>query len=145
MRDEAIEYAVVLVATQMQRRGVMPHVVSQQRCDDHVVIEAKDRQVGVTSTIFRINALLPLDLLGLSAACRRDSDHPHGKVGSEAVSRYQGPIIICALISIVVAIVAGPLSYAPGSSAGEAVLYGGGALAAWVILCMAVLTSLGVL
>jgi hypothetical protein len=55
-------------------------------------------------------------------------------------------VVICALISVIVAMVAGFLSRSsPGSPAGHAVLYGGGAFAGCLLLCLAVLSSLGVL
>ncbi|MEU5251456.1 hypothetical protein [Streptomyces longwoodensis] len=54
-------------------------------------------------------------------------------------------VIICALISIIIAIVAGFLSHSPGSPVGQAVLYSGGAFAGCLLLCLAVLSALGVL
>ncbi|MDO0937392.1 hypothetical protein QQY66_38810 [Streptomyces sp. DG2A-72] len=54
-------------------------------------------------------------------------------------------VIICILISVIVAIVAGLMSHAPGSPISEAVLYGGGAFAGCLILCLTVLSTLGVL
>jgi hypothetical protein len=54
-------------------------------------------------------------------------------------------IINCILISVIVAIVAGLISHTPGSPVGEAVLYGGGAFAGCLILCLTVVSALGVL
>lgn len=54
-------------------------------------------------------------------------------------------VVTCALFSVIIAIVAGLLSHAPGSPVSEAVLFGGGAFTGCMILCMTVLTSLGVL
>ena len=54
-------------------------------------------------------------------------------------------VITCALFSVIIAIVAGLLSHAPGSPISEAVLFGGGVFTGCMILCMTVLTSLGVL
>ncbi|MET9847530.1 hypothetical protein [Streptomyces ossamyceticus] len=53
-------------------------------------------------------------------------------------------VLICALISVIVGMVAGFLSHAPGSPVGQAVLYGGGAFAGCLLLCLAVLTALRV-
>lgn len=53
-------------------------------------------------------------------------------------------VIICALISVIVGMVAGLLSHTPGSTVGQAVLYGGGAFAGCLLLCLAVLTALKV-
>ncbi|CAA19401.1 MULTISPECIES: hypothetical protein [Streptomyces] len=54
-------------------------------------------------------------------------------------------VVICTLISVIVAMVAGFLSHASGSSVGQAILYGGGAFAGSLLLCLAVLSALGVL
>jgi hypothetical protein len=54
-------------------------------------------------------------------------------------------VVTCALFSVIIAIVAGLLSHAPGSPISEAVLFGGGAFTGSMILCMTVMTSLGVL
>ncbi|WP_330354501.1 hypothetical protein [Streptomyces chartreusis] len=54
-------------------------------------------------------------------------------------------VIICILISVIVAMVAGFISHSPGSPISGAVLYGGGAFAGCLILCLAVLSALGVL
>ncbi|MFI9077515.1 hypothetical protein ACIGW8_13650 [Streptomyces sioyaensis] len=51
---------------------------------------------------------------------------------------------ICALISVIVAMVAGFLSHTPGSPVGQAVLYGGAAFAGSLIVCVTVLASLKV-
>ncbi|MFD7539898.1 hypothetical protein [Streptomyces sp. NPDC059819] len=47
--------------------------------------------------------------------------------------------------SLLVAVVAGVLSYEAGAPAAGAVLYGGGAFIGWMTLCVAVLTALGLL
>ncbi|MGW4448710.1 hypothetical protein [Streptomyces sp. NPDC004599] len=54
-------------------------------------------------------------------------------------------VVICFLFSVIVAMVAGFLSHSPGSSVGLAILYGGGAFAGCLLLCLAVLSALGVL
>jgi hypothetical protein len=54
-------------------------------------------------------------------------------------------VAICALLSVIVAMVAGFLSHSSGSPVGQAVLHGGGAFAACLLLCLAVLSALGVL
>lgn len=54
-------------------------------------------------------------------------------------------VTICALLSIIVGIVAGLLSHSPGSPINAALLYGGGAFVGFMTLCMVVLSSLGVL
>ncbi|KUO04568.1 hypothetical protein [Streptomyces caeruleatus] len=54
-------------------------------------------------------------------------------------------IVTCTLFSVIIAIVAGLLSHTSGAPVSEAVLCGGGAFAGCMILCLAVLTSLGVL
>ncbi|MFE5031334.1 MULTISPECIES: hypothetical protein [unclassified Streptomyces] len=54
-------------------------------------------------------------------------------------------VVICALISIIVAMVAAFLSHSPGSPVGQAVLYGGGAFGSCLLLCLAVLKALKVL
>ncbi|MGW4345582.1 hypothetical protein ACWEL8_10975 [Streptomyces sp. NPDC004690] len=54
-------------------------------------------------------------------------------------------VVICALISVIVGMVAGFLSHSPGSPVGQAVLYGGGAFAGCLLLCLAVLSALSVL
>jgi hypothetical protein len=53
--------------------------------------------------------------------------------------------ITCALFSIIVAMVTGLLSHAPGGRIASAILRGGGAFAASLTLCLLTLTSLGVL
>ncbi|WP_031103441.1 hypothetical protein [Streptomyces sp. NRRL S-146] len=54
-------------------------------------------------------------------------------------------ILLCALLSVIVAMVAGFLSHSPGTPVSQAVLYGGGAFTACLLLCLAVLSALGVL
>ncbi|MFG2358050.1 hypothetical protein [Streptomyces sp. NPDC048521] len=54
-------------------------------------------------------------------------------------------ILLCALLSVIVAMVAGFLSHSPGSPVSQAVLYGGAAFAGCLLLCLAVLSALGVL
>ncbi|MER5660399.1 hypothetical protein [Streptomyces mirabilis] len=54
-------------------------------------------------------------------------------------------VIVCALFSVIVAIVAGYMSHKPGARKRDAVLYGGGAFVGSLTLCLAVLGSLGVL
>ncbi|MGY5119571.1 hypothetical protein ACWC2H_27560 [Streptomyces sp. 900105755] len=54
-------------------------------------------------------------------------------------------VVICALFSVIVAMVAAWLSHTPGTPAGQAVLYGGGAFAGCLLLCLAVLSALKVL
>ncbi|MBZ6207028.1 hypothetical protein KVH31_10985 [Streptomyces olivaceus] len=53
-------------------------------------------------------------------------------------------VVTCALLSVIVGMVAGFLSHMPGSPVGQAVLYGGGAFAGCLLLCLAVLTALKV-
>lgn len=52
-------------------------------------------------------------------------------------------IVLCALISIIVAMVAGFMSHTAGSPVTEAVLYGGGAFTGCMMLCLMVLSALG--
>ncbi|MEY9485178.1 hypothetical protein RKD26_000972 [Streptomyces calvus] len=47
--------------------------------------------------------------------------------------------------SLLVAVVAGALSYVAGAPGAGAVLYGGGAFIGWMTLCVTVLTALGLL
>ncbi|GAA2389064.1 hypothetical protein GCM10010420_10710 [Streptomyces glaucosporus] len=54
-------------------------------------------------------------------------------------------VIICALSSIIVAIVAGLLSHAPGTPKAPAFLRGGGTFTASMLLCLAVCTAIGLL
>ncbi|MFF8234795.1 hypothetical protein [Streptomyces caelestis] len=54
-------------------------------------------------------------------------------------------VIICTLFSAIVAMVAGFLSHSPGSPVSQAILYGGGAFAGCLLLCLAVLAALRVL
>ncbi|MFH9759744.1 hypothetical protein ACH4MJ_30025 [Streptomyces anulatus] len=54
-------------------------------------------------------------------------------------------VVICALISVIVGIVAALLVHAPGTSKRQAVLSGGGAFAGSMLLCMAVLGTLSAL
>ena len=54
-------------------------------------------------------------------------------------------VVICALFSMIAALVGGFLSHTPGGPRAAAVLYGGGVFGGCMILCMAVLTSLGLL
>ncbi|MFF5160875.1 hypothetical protein ACFY3N_32465 [Streptomyces sp. NPDC000348] len=54
-------------------------------------------------------------------------------------------VLLCILLSIIVAMVAGFLSHSPGSPVGQAILYGGGAFAGCLLLCLAVLSALSVL
>ncbi|MEV5954958.1 hypothetical protein AB0M11_14515 [Streptomyces sp. NPDC051987] len=54
-------------------------------------------------------------------------------------------IVVCALFSVIVAMVAGFVSHSPDTPAGQAVLYGGGAFASCLLLCLAVLKALKVL
>ncbi|MFE9966767.1 hypothetical protein [Streptomyces sp. NPDC005525] len=54
-------------------------------------------------------------------------------------------VIICALVSVVVGIVAGLISHKPNTPKGPAVLYGGGVFGGALTLCLVALTSLSVL
>ncbi|MFE2267137.1 hypothetical protein [Streptomyces griseosporeus] len=54
-------------------------------------------------------------------------------------------VVICALISVIVGIVAGVISHKPPAPKGPAFLYGGGVFSGSLTLCLVVLTSLGVL
>ncbi|MGW2962763.1 hypothetical protein ACWDGI_30480 [Streptomyces sp. NPDC001220] len=54
-------------------------------------------------------------------------------------------VVVCALFSVIVAMVAAWLSHAPGTSASQAVLYGGGSFGGCLLLCLAVLKALKVL
>ncbi|WP_328719156.1 hypothetical protein OHT52_06335 [Streptomyces sp. NBC_00247] len=54
-------------------------------------------------------------------------------------------IAMCALVSIIVAMVAAWINRASGATLGDAVLSGGGAFAGCMILCLAVLSTISVL
>ncbi|MFI1184784.1 hypothetical protein [Streptomyces californicus] len=54
-------------------------------------------------------------------------------------------VIICALVSVIVGIVAALISHKPNTPKGPAVLYGGGVFGGALTLCLVALTSLGVL
>ncbi|MGW4437039.1 hypothetical protein ACWELO_14950 [Streptomyces sp. NPDC004596] len=54
-------------------------------------------------------------------------------------------IVICALVSVIVGIVAGLIHHKPSAPKGQAFLYGSGVFGGSLTLCMLVLTSLGVL
>ncbi|WP_405854916.1 hypothetical protein OG407_03610 [Streptomyces sp. NBC_01515] len=54
-------------------------------------------------------------------------------------------VVICALVSTIVALVGGFLSHTPGARKAVAVLFGGGVFGGCMILCMTVLTALGLL
>ncbi|EFL35506.1 predicted protein [Streptomyces viridochromogenes DSM 40736] len=54
-------------------------------------------------------------------------------------------VVICILISVIVAMVAGVISHRPNTPKGPAFLYGGGVFGGSLTLCLVVLTSLGVL
>ncbi|WP_089107441.1 hypothetical protein [Streptomyces hyaluromycini] len=54
-------------------------------------------------------------------------------------------VVVCALVSVIVAMVAAWLSHTPGAPAGQAVLYGGGSFGGCMLLCLAVLKALKVL
>lgn len=54
-------------------------------------------------------------------------------------------IVICVLISLIVAIVATWINHSSGASIADAVLFGGGAFAGCMILCLAVLSTFSVL
>ncbi|MGW2839671.1 hypothetical protein ACWCWD_17920 [Streptomyces sp. NPDC001493] len=54
-------------------------------------------------------------------------------------------VVICALISVIVAIVAGLLKHNSTEPKAPAVLFGGGAFAGALTLCLLVTSSLGVL
>ncbi|MFE4368031.1 hypothetical protein ACFRMN_07255 [Streptomyces sp. NPDC056835] len=54
-------------------------------------------------------------------------------------------IVICALVSIIIGIVAGLLKYTPATPKAPAVLFGGGAFGGSLTLCLLVMSSLGVL
>ncbi|CAM5650775.1 hypothetical protein ACTFBT_29380 [Streptomyces microflavus] len=54
-------------------------------------------------------------------------------------------IFTCVLISLIVAIVATWINHSSGASIGDAVLFGGGAFAGSMILCLAALSTFSVL
>ncbi|MEU0113622.1 hypothetical protein ABZ137_07785 [Streptomyces bobili] len=54
-------------------------------------------------------------------------------------------VTVCILLSVIVAMVAGWLSHTSGQPMKLAILYGGGAFTACLLLCLRVLSSLGVL
>ncbi|KUL46342.1 hypothetical protein [Streptomyces regalis] len=54
-------------------------------------------------------------------------------------------VIICALISVIVGIVAGLINHKSDTPKGPAFLFGGGTFGGTLTLCLVVLTSLGVL
>ena len=54
-------------------------------------------------------------------------------------------VLVCALTSVIVATLAGILSYATSASLPQAVLYGGGAFVASMPLGMSTLSKLGLL
>ncbi|MGW5968931.1 hypothetical protein [Streptomyces sp. NPDC055186] len=54
-------------------------------------------------------------------------------------------VVICALVSVIVGIVAGLIHHKPTTPKGPAFLYGGGVFGGSLTLCLVVLTSLGVL
>jgi hypothetical protein len=53
-------------------------------------------------------------------------------------------VLVAALVSLVVALVAGMLATATGAPLAAATLYGGGAFATSMLLCLAVLSALSV-
>ncbi|MFJ9623430.1 hypothetical protein [Streptomyces sp. NPDC101181] len=53
-------------------------------------------------------------------------------------------VIICALTSVIVGIVAGLLKHTPASPKAPAVLFGGGAFGGSLTLCLMLMSSLGV-
>ncbi|GAA2246476.1 hypothetical protein GCM10010145_11880 [Streptomyces ruber] len=54
-------------------------------------------------------------------------------------------VVICALVSVIVGMVAGLIKHTPASPKGHAFLYGGGVFGGSLTLCLVVMTSLGVL
>lgn len=54
-------------------------------------------------------------------------------------------VAICALVSVIVGIVAGLISHKTNTPMGPAFLFGGGVFAASLTLCLLVMSSLGVL
>ncbi|MER7695557.1 hypothetical protein [Streptomyces sp. NPDC096095] len=54
-------------------------------------------------------------------------------------------VSICILASVIIAMVAAWLSRSPGSSINDAVLFGGGVFAGSLLLCLTVLSAVGVL
>jgi hypothetical protein len=54
-------------------------------------------------------------------------------------------VVICALVSVIIGMVAGLIHYKPTTPKGPAFLYGGGVFGGSLTLCLVVLTSLGVL
>ncbi|WP_328767610.1 hypothetical protein [Streptomyces sp. NBC_00286] len=54
-------------------------------------------------------------------------------------------VVICALVSIIIGIVAALVIHKPSSPKGPSFLYGGGVFGGSLTLCLVVLTSLGVL
>jgi hypothetical protein len=52
-------------------------------------------------------------------------------------------VLVAALFSLVVALIAGMLASTTGISVAQSVLYGGGAFAGTMLLCLAVLSALG--
>ncbi|MFG2638774.1 hypothetical protein ACGFX8_34315 [Streptomyces sp. NPDC048362] len=54
-------------------------------------------------------------------------------------------VIICALISVIVGILAGLLKHTPAAPKAPAVLFGGGAFGGSLTLCLMLMSSLGVL
>ncbi|WP_416963882.1 hypothetical protein [Streptomyces sp. Agncl-13] len=87
-------------------------------------------------------------VVGLSAARRRAPDR-HPKWERSEVKLNLGVkvliVIICALVSIIVGIVAGLISHKTNTPMGPAFLFGGGAFAGSLTLCLLVMSSLGVL
>lgn len=51
-------------------------------------------------------------------------------------------LIVCALLSIIIALVAGVISHSTGATLPQAVLYAGGAFVTAMALCVAVLSLL---
>jgi len=54
-------------------------------------------------------------------------------------------IVVAVLLSLLVAVLAGMLSHATGTSLAGAVLYGGGAFILWMTLSVTVMMALGLL
>ncbi|MFJ9729540.1 hypothetical protein ACIRP3_43135 [Streptomyces sp. NPDC101209] len=54
-------------------------------------------------------------------------------------------VVICALVSVIVGIVAGLLKHIPATPKAPAILFGGGAFGGSLTLCLLVVTTLGVL
>ncbi|MFI1645724.1 hypothetical protein ACH4XT_02080 [Streptomyces avidinii] len=52
-------------------------------------------------------------------------------------------VVICALVSVIVAMVAALIQHTPFTPKGPAFLYGGGAFAGSMLLCVGVLSALG--